>query len=329
MKEISWKWDNFLKIIGFLILLLLLWQTISVWILVFASIVLALALSPIFDNAEKLRIPRGITLLFVLLAFIGIGFALINIVGRPLSEQTDSLIQNLDQINLELSSQIESATGIKVNGQIQSGIADFGQTLFTRIFSFGLNLFNLGVTFISFLALTSYILLEEKSFIPFIKKSKLNDYWKIKFEEIWTESKNSISRWALGVFASMILVGVTVYISLRLAGVPYALPLAILAGTLEFIPLLGPTLSAAPAVIIGSIQSPTLGGITLLIYILIQQLEAHIFIPQVMKKAVELNPILVVISLLVGTQLLGVLGTLLAIPALLVIRIIINKFWIN
>src|SRR4029079_13441085 len=103
-------------------------------------------------------------------------------------------------------------------------------------------------------------------------------------------------------------------IALFLIHVPYALPLAILAGLLEVLPVIGPIISAIPAVLIALLTSPLQAGLVALAYLLIQQAESHVIVPQVMKKAVGLNPLIVILAVSIGGKLLGIPGALLAVP---------------
>jgi predicted PurR-regulated permease PerM len=106
--------------------------------------------------------------------------------------------------------------------------------------------------------------------------------------------------------------------------VPYALVLAIFGGVLEIIPYLGPIISAIPAIILGFFVSPLTGLLVLVFYILIQQLENHVMVPQIMKKAVGLNPIVVILVLLIGAKIGGTMGAILSIPVATVINVFLQ-----
>ena len=112
----------------------------------------------------------------------------------------------------------------------------------------------------------------------------------------------------------MTVVGLLTYVGLNLIGIRYALALAVLAGLLEAVPNLGPTLSSVPAILLGFATSPVMGFAAIALYFIVQQLENNIIVPVVMKKAVGLNPIITLLALLIGGKMGGVLGILLAIP---------------
>jgi predicted PurR-regulated permease PerM len=112
----------------------------------------------------------------------------------------------------------------------------------------------------------------------------------------------------------MFIVGCLTYIGLYFLGIKYALTLALVAALLEIIPYIGPILAAIPAVILGFAQSPFLALLVILLFVVIQQLENYIIVPQVMKKTVGLNPIVIIIVMLIGAKLAGVIGIILAVP---------------
>lgn len=106
------------------------------------------------------------------------------------------------------------------------------------------------------------------------------------------------------------------FIALSILGLPFALPLAVLAGLLEAIPTLGPTLAAVPAVIVALTVSPSLAVLVIITYIVIQTLENNVLVPKIMQRAVGLNPVIVILGVMVGANLMGVVGALLSIPFL-------------
>lgn len=139
--------------------------------------------------------------------------------------------------------------------------------------------------------------------------------------------KDKIGRWLVGQILLMVLIFVLYYILLSVLGVRYALFLAILGGLLEIIPYLGPIISAIPAVLIGFLVSPLTGLLVLFGYIFIQQVENHVIVPQIMRRAVGLNPVAVILALLVGAKLGGVIGALLAVPVAAGIGMVIDDFF--
>ena len=124
----------------------------------------------------------------------------------------------------------------------------------------------------------------------------------------------------------MSIIGVLIYIGLRLLGIPYALPLAIFAGILEAVPNIGPVISAIPGVVIALTISPVMGLAAAALYFLVQQLENSVVVPKVMQKATGVNPLITILSLAIGFQLAGPLGAILAVPIVIVVHVFATEF---
>jgi len=143
----------------------------------------------------------------------------------------------------------------------------------------------------------------------------------IKIEE---KIEKRLGQWLVGQLFLMAIIGAATYVGLLILGVKYALPLGIIAGVLEAIPTIGPTIAAIPAFLVGFSQAPLLGLFTLLLSIVIQQFENHIIVPMVMKRVIGLHPVVTLIALIVGGRYGGVLGMLFAIPLTLVVGAILS-----
>jgi predicted PurR-regulated permease PerM len=113
----------------------------------------------------------------------------------------------------------------------------------------------------------------------------------------------------------MTIIGTLCFVGLAVLDIRYALVLAVLAGLFEFIPYLGPILSAIPAVFFAYIDHPWKALAVAIIYFVIQQLENQLIVPKIMQKAVGLNPIIVICAMLIGHMIVPFFGILLAVPA--------------
>ncbi len=131
-----------------------------------------------------------------------------------------------------------------------------------------------------------------------------------------------LGAWLQGQMLLCLIIGTLSGVSLTLLGVPYALPLALIAGLLEAVPTLGPIISAIPAVIVALTISVPLALAVVVTYIVIQMLENQFIVPKVMQRAVGLNPVIVIIGINIGAKLMGVIGALLAIPFITLIIVI-------
>ena len=136
--------------------------------------------------------------------------------------------------------------------------------------------------------------------------------------DLWRRAQAKIGKWMQGQIMLGVLVGILVYLGLTILGVKYALSLALLAVIAEIIPIFGPIIAAVPAVILGFLDSITLGLMVLGLYVIIQQFENHLIYPLVVRKLSACRR-LSLSSLLIGGQLAGFLGILLAVPVAAVV----------
>ena len=125
----------------------------------------------------------------------------------------------------------------------------------------------------------------------------------------------------LGLFAGTLMFGV-----LWLMGVKYALTIALLVGVLEIIPVIGPIIAGLIALVLISFQSPLLAVGAIVAYIIIEQIQQHIFVPSVLSRAIGLNPITIIVALLIAANLIGFWGIILAIPIAVAISEFVGDF---
>jgi predicted PurR-regulated permease PerM len=171
--------------------------------------------------------------------------------------------------------------------------------------------------------ITSFILIVVFSFYFSVQETGVDDFLRVitPIKEqayvlhLWKRSQEKIGKWMQGQIILGLIVGILLYLGLTILGVQHALLLAVLAGLFELIPVFGQILAAIPAVALGFAG----GGITMALlivglYVLIQQFEAHLIYPVVVKKVVGIPPLMVILALLIGYELVGFLGILLSVP---------------
>ncbi len=140
-----------------------------------------------------------------------------------------------------------------------------------------------------------------------------------------SQSAGAISGYITGNLAISVICGVTTFFVLLILGMPYAAPLALLVAVLDLVPLVGATLGGALLVIVGLFVEPWKALVLLVFVLVYQQVESNFLQPMVYSKAVQLNGLVILITLMVGAQLLGIPGALLAIPVAEIIRIVVTE----
>jgi len=173
------------------------------------------------------------------------------------------------------------------------------------------------------LVFTFYLLLERKNLKQHLTVAFGSDGER-KAEVFVDQVELRLGKWVRGQLFDMVLVGVLCYLGLRLLGLEFALPLAILAGILEIVPNMGPIVSAIPAMIIALATNPTVALGVGALYFVVQQLQAQVITPNVMRQAIGYNPLVTMIALMAGFTLAGIGGAVLALPTMLVGQVVLE-----
>jgi predicted PurR-regulated permease PerM len=145
----------------------------------------------------------------------------------------------------------------------------------------------------------------------------------------------AVAGYMLGNLATSMIAGIVIFVTLRATGVPYAGVLAIWVGIVDFLPLVGGLLAGVPTVAVALLHSLPAGIVTLVVFLVYQQLENHVLNPVVMSRTVRLNPLWVLLAILIGVELGGIVGStlgglvgaLLAVPAASAIQVIARDLW--
>lgn len=143
--------------------------------------------------------------------------------------------------------------------------------------------------------------------------------------DAWNEVEARLGLWVRGQLILMATIGVATGIAYSLLGLPAALLLALIAALAEVIPILGPFIGAAPAVLVATTISPEVVVLTIGIIVVLQFIEGNVLVPMVMRNSVGLSPFLVLVSLLVGGAVAGVLGAIVAVPVVAGITVVLDR----
>jgi putative heme transporter len=310
-------------------------------IFIVASLI-ALILNPAVALLQRSRIPRGLAVLAVYLAFFltlaGIGVLLAN----PISNQVKTFTKNLPHLEDEANKQLAKAERTFNKSGIHLGLVKPGKTALqtfrekvaksaNKLTSFGASiltevasaLFDLVLVFV----LSVYMLLYgprigalARRLMPAGDGTREDDYPSLV--------QRAVSRYVGGQLLFSVIMGTSAGIALYLFGVTgvfpdgskYAVALGVFYGVMELVPYIGPILGSLPAVLIALFTNPISAVWVVILFIGMQQLEGHVVAPQVFGHTLRINPLLVIFALLIGLQLYGVFGALVALPILSVLR---------
>lgn len=293
----------------------------SILISLFIAVIISSTLNPIAEKLEKKGVHRTVSIIVLYLLFT-VAVVLLIIPLLPfISIQGQSLAANFPTY----VSQVNFALGTPISNNDLDSLISAELNLFGKnIISSSTKILGGLLTAISTIVISFYLSLEhaklKKGLISLVPQGKKN-----LIEKIVNESEAKLGSWVRGQFILCLFIGILTYIALRLLGVEYALVLAIIAGILEIIPTVGPIISAVPAVIVALSVSPVSAVGVISAYLLIQQAENHLLVPKIMNTAVGLSPIVIIIAVVTGSQLMGIPGALLAIPFITVVSVIISN----
>ena len=221
-----------------------------------------------------------------------------------LSEDSDAVIDDLrDGVIARVS-------------EITEGLLDNLLGAVTRVFDITIKIF--GIVFVAV-----YLLIDARRIkAAFIRLAPSG--YRRDATVLWEEFGASLSRYLGGLSVSLILQGLLSGIGLYLLDVPYPLVLGLWVSLTAVIPYLGAYLGAIPAVLLGFYQSPTTGVLTIVLYLIIQQVESNVLTPRIQGQAVRVHPIIVLLTVIAATEIDGIRGAVFAVPMLAVIRVLLD-----
>jgi predicted PurR-regulated permease PerM len=303
---------------------------------------IALILNPAVTFMQRSRLPRGLAVLAVYLGFFlslaGIGFLLAN----PISDQVRTFSNNLphivdeanktlaslqtklnhDGIHIKLVKQGKTALQ-SIEGKVAkeaSKLASFGGALATEAAS---AIFDLVLVFV----LSVYMLVYGQQIGSLVRRvlpdgdgSNADDYPHLV--------QRAVTRYVGGQLSFSAIMGASTGISLYVFGVlgifpygsKYAIAFAVFYGVMELVPYVGPILGAIPPVVVALVTDPITALWVAVLFVGLQQLEGHVVAPQIFGHTLRINPLLVIFALLLGLQVHGIVGALIALPILSVLR---------
>lgn len=319
---------SILKIIGVLVLLWFVYLVKAAVVIIFVALVLASALDPWVDRLQQWGLPRWLALLLIYILALG-GFGLvIGLLIPPLVEQITGIAKSLpfyfETLTRKLDNFREFSLQYGILDNIQQSISTLASSLGNTtgdILGWVGSLFGGVFSLLAVAGLVFYMTIEESAMKRFLHTVLPQKYQPYSIRLI-NRIQFKLGYWIRGQLVLSVAITILAYIGLRIADVPYALALALVAGAFEFVPYIGPIFAAVPAVFIGLVQSPYLALYIMLWYMGMQLFENQVLVPKVMERAVGLNPIVVLISLLIGAQLGGMVGMILAVPTATILSII-------
>jgi predicted PurR-regulated permease PerM len=314
--------------VGTLLLLNFLGSITKVLMLLFAAITIAEAMRPAVRWMNRHHVPRWLGMLLIYLAAFGILSGLGYLISQPLVAQISQFSDNLPDYIKAIEDFARQAQGALNNLPGGANIPQEIGNILNNIAPIILSIPTTIIAILSDIVITLFMALFWISYTDGLREFFLG-FFPPRFRrtgaEVLDEMGIRLGGYVRGVIINMFVIGILAGTADWLLGLNFALLLGVFAGLCEFIPLVGPFIGAAPAVLLGFTVSPTKGIIVALVYLAIQEFEGHTLVPLVMNRVVRLRPLTILIALSIGTLLQGLLGALLAVPFAAVLQVFIVR----
>jgi predicted PurR-regulated permease PerM len=318
----SWGWTAaavFVGLVGAVLFLAVLWLFGRPLALLALAIAIASALAPVVSRLER-RMPRILAIILVyLLIFLFFGL-LIWVVFPALVEQGEELVLIAPQIIDVIQNMYQRWGGdIPIFETLFNQLGQFTSTLLAV--PLGLASAALEIFLIFFISL--YTLVEAPKLRRFVL-TLFPPGRRERVDNVLEEMAGAMGGFVRGTVIVAILVGLLTFLGLSIIGVRFSLVLGIIAGVLELLPYIGPIIASIPMLLVALLESPTQALIVLVFFIILQQLESNVFVPNIMHTQTEISPLLAMLAIVAGGSLGGLLGALVAIPVAAALQVFVG-----
>ncbi|MNM37528.1 AI-2 transport protein TqsA [compost metagenome] len=285
-----------------------------------AAMIISYVLNPVVSLLARRKMPRGAAVLLIYAVFLtALAVIAINLIPM-LIEQLEELNEHLPEITLRAQGLMHSMDTRLIPQGVETGMNNWFFQWESRLAK-GISNFldhigtTIGVVFDAFIIpfLVFYILKDfdvfERMVISCLPRSRRKSIVKML-----RDIDIALGNYIRGQFIVGVMIGILAYIGYALIGIPYALLFACFVAIFDIVPYLGPFLGAAPALVMASTVSIRLVLLVIVVNTLCQMLESNVISPQVVGRTLHLHPLLIIFALLVGGELAGIIGLILAVP---------------
>jgi predicted PurR-regulated permease PerM len=324
----------FFTVVGFCLLLYLLYLVRSVVGLILIGVFLSIALGPAVDAmSTRAKLPRGPAILFVFVTLFAsiffVGLLVVPPVVDGVGQLADDVPTYIDDLRSndtirEYDDKYDITDKLRERAdELPARLADAAGAL--RAVTVGV--FSAVIQLVTVLTITFFLLLDGGRIVRWLI-DQFSPLRRQRYERIATDVYKSTAGYVAGALTIATICGVSTYIMLSILGVPFAVPLAVLMSFLALIPLIGASIGGFVVALVTLFsdfpQDTVIWVVFLIVY---QQLENNVLQPFIYRRAVNLHPLLVIVGILIGSSLLGVLGALVAIPIAAAVQIFVRDWW--
>lgn len=304
------------------------WQLAGLWVHVFAAVLFAIILRSIATQIEKvtpIATPWSLVLAISLVALLVAAFVLL--VGFQIRDQFANLVEQFPEYLATVSDQLGMQDlEQRMTERLEEASADSG--LLGTMTSYASSTISAMTGFVLILIIGIYLAVNPQTYLNGFLKLVPNGHTE-KVRDTMINIGNALRQWLGGQLVIMVIVGTMVSIGLWLIGLPSALALGFMAGVAEFIPVLGPVLAAAPAILIAFSQGWDTLFWVIGLFVVVQQLEGYLITPLVQRRAVHLPPVVTILSIVGFGTLLGLPGIVMAAPLAVTLMVAVERLYVR
>ena len=302
-------------------------RRILLWL--FIAIFLAAVIGPAVSFLVRRGWRRGLAVAAVVLTLTVLAGGAVFVFVRPLVTQSIEFAQDLPE-NLDRLQRVPIVRQTLERFNVEAQLEQVSKDLPDRLLGFSGPLFSIFKTIgetiialISIAVMTVFLLLYGPQFAETASRLIPDGRLRRRVDRLGVRSLAAVSGWVLGNVLTSLVAGVAALVVFVSLGLPYATLLALWVAVADLIPLAGATLGAIPGIVVGFLDSPLAGIVVTIFFILYQQLENHVLQPAVYGRTIKLNPFFVLLAILVGVELAGFVGALLALPVAGIVQIVV------
>lgn len=310
--------------IGFIITLASFWLLPQLAFVIFIALLLHLLLHPLVNRLHKIRsVPRGIAAAATLVFFLLFVTILFTVLSTPLARSAQKFSQDLPTLTESIRGVFAAYPFIAEEiDQLWGDLASIGigavRSSLEILFSFFAKVFDtVIILFAAFYLLKDGRAIQEWFVHLFPKRDHL------RVLRLFDRILDALHKYICSQIAICFLMGILVFLYFTLRDLPYAAVFAVLSGASEFIPVIGPTVAALFGVSLAATISPWMAFQTLIFYLLITQINHNFIYPTLVGKSLNLHPIAILLGILLGGCLLDAAGMFLAVPLIVIIRLVV------
>ena len=319
---------SILLALTFTLLLSTFWYMPQLGFIIFISLLLQLVLLPIVDKLSE-KIPRPLAAGLVLLCFVGLAVLLLGLISQSFIPTFSRFVTDFPQ----LTEEIQKITWLQESDFLQSELDDIwsemknaSMTALKSSLTLLLSLFSKAIDLVIIFFVTFYLLKDGEQIQEYLANLfPTKDYARVM--HLFDKILIALRTYICSQLIICCITAVIVFLYFTIRHLPYASVFAVVSGICEFIPVLGPTVASAFGILLTATVNPVVALQTAGFYLLLTQVNHNFIYPTLIGKSLNLHPIAIILGIVLGGELLGAAGMFLAVPFIVICKLVIEDIY--